>query len=161
MPYLIGRSVDLDTDCENVNIAVALPGGTDMETVEICLSPDGKEAKLSYDWPKDLYVMKELYFEEIKTKKRIDSTILSMNESLKARRTKTDIAPRAYIVLPLPVAVQTDSKTWAKSGNIGNHGGVIAKVTFKAHQKEYGVLDADKRIPFFKLNEGIKVDRPL
>ena len=55
MPCLIGTSVDLDTDCENVNVAVALPGGIDLKTVEVCLSPDGKIAKLSYDWPKDLY----------------------------------------------------------------------------------------------------------
>ena len=105
--------MDLDTDCENVNVAVALPGGIDLETVEVCLSADGKTAKLSYDWPKDLYVMKELYFEEIEADERVDSTILSMSETLRTQRPKTDIAPRALIVIPLPMSVQTDSKTWS------------------------------------------------
>ena len=127
MPCLVGASVDIDSDCEYVNAAVALPGGTDMATVEVCLSPDGKKAKLSYDWPH------ELFSEEITANQRVDSKILSMTESLRRHQTRTDIAPRASIVIPLLVpAQQTDSKTWVNSVEAGHHEGVLAKVTFKA-----------------------------
>ena len=115
MPCLVGASVDIDSDCEYVNAAVALPGGTDMATVEVCLSPDGKKAKLSYDWPH------ELFSEEITANQRVDSKILSMTESLRRHQTRTDIAPRASIVIPLPLSAQTDSKTWVKS--VGGHHG--------------------------------------
>ena len=97
--------------------------------------------------------MKELYFEEIEANERVDSTILSMSETLNTHRPKTDIAPRALIGIPLPMSVQTDSKTWVKSGKVGNHGGVIAKVTFKAYQKQCVALHHAERIRFFKEDE--------
>lgn len=148
MPCLLGKRVDLDTDTEDVEIAVALPGGTDLETVEVTLKSDGRQAEVTFNWPKDLYDLNELYSADIRAKKRVEAKILSMKESLKSHRVKNDEIPRASIVIPLPVQVQTDSKTWIKSGKIGTTGGIIARVTFKAYQKEYEVINADKRIMF-------------
>ena len=80
-----------------------------------------------------------------------------MNKFLKSHRFKTDVAPRAIVMIPLPVPVQTDNKGWKKSGKVGTRGGIIAKVTFKAYQKEYSVADADKRFTFVQKQDGVKL----
>ena len=148
MPCLLGKRVDLDTDTEDIEIAVALPGGTDIETVEVNLKSDGRQAEVGFDWPRGLYDLNELYSADIKAKKPVEAKILSMREFLKSHRIKNDDIPRAKILIPLPVQVQTESKTWVKSGKIGTNGEIIARVTFKAYQQEYEVVNADKKIKF-------------
>ena len=101
--------------------------------------------------------MDELFSDEIKSKERIDTKISAMNKFLKSHRFKTYVAPRAIVMIPLPVPVQTDNKGWKKSGKVGTRGGIIAKVTFKAYQKEYSVADADKRFTFVQIQDGVKL----
>ena len=61
---MVGVSDNLDTGEENVDIAIALPGGTELGTVEVSLSPDGREAEIGFDWPQELYLMDELFSDE-------------------------------------------------------------------------------------------------
>lgn len=148
MPCLVGKRGNLDTDTEDVEVAVALPGGTDIESVEVSLNSDGRQAELRFDWPKGLYDMNQLYSRDIKEKRRVEAKILSMKDALKSHRIKSDDIPRSTIIIPLPVQVHTDSKTWIKTGKIDTSGEIIAIITFTAYQKEYDVIRADKRIKF-------------
>ena len=92
--------------------------------------------------------MNQLYSRDIKEKRRVEAKILSMKDALKSHRIKSDDIPRSTINIPLPVQVHTDSKTWIKTGKIDSSGEIIAIITFKAYQKEYDVIRADKRIKF-------------
>ena len=151
MPYIVGMSVDLDNDVENVDMALTLPVGTEPEGVECTISPDGADTVISFDWPKSLYDIEELYEEEAKAHERIDSTIQSLKEELRYRRSQVGIAPRAQITIPLPTPVQTDYVTWLRKGKRGRDGAVIIKAKFRAHRKTYNVDDEKRAVKFPKI----------
>ena len=151
MPYIVGMSVDLDNDVENVDMALTLPVGAEPEEVQCTESPNGLDAVISFDWPKSLYDIEELYDEEVKAHERIDSTIQSLKEELKYRRSQVGIAPRAQIIIPLPTPVQTDYVTWVRKGKRGRDGAVIIKAKFRAHRKAYNIDDGKRAIKFPKI----------
>ena len=135
IPCLVGMSVDLNNDVENVDMALALPGGSEPEGLECTLSPDGAEARISFDWPKSLYDIKKLYEEELAAGERIDSTIQSFKEALKSRRAHAGIALHTRITIPLPTPVQTDGATWTRNVKRTRDGAIIVKVKFLVRQK--------------------------
>ena len=55
------------------------------------------------------------------------------------------------------VVIAVAAHSWKKTGKVGTRGGIIAKVTFKAYQKEYSVADADKRFTFVQKQDGVKL----
>ena len=146
-PCLVSMNGDIMTTSEYVEVALALPGGIDIAGIDVALTPDGHQVNISYDWPRGLYEMQQLYEDEIKLNSNTYPSILSMKEELKSHRSKSDLAPRSTMAIPLPVPVQTDVSTWIQSGKVGFDGEVIIKVKFRVHQKNYDIPTATK-IPF-------------
>lgn len=153
MAYLVGTSVDLSNDIGTVDLVLALPGGTDAESVEFALSADGTDAVISFSWPQCMYVIEELYEAEIRKNFRVDSTIQTLRNELKDRRAKVSEAPRTKITIALPIPVQTDYDTWVKTGIRGRDGALVVKAKFKAYQKAYSVVEETRKVKFPKLDD--------
>ena len=154
MPFLVGKTLDLDSRVVHVDLALALPCGTDPDTIDFRLSANGENAIVSFAWPGSFYNIEELYEEEIENNERVDSTMEALLGDLRNCSSQAIDVPRSKITIGLPTPVQTNSTSFVRKGKRARDGAVILKAKFKAQQQVHDIVDYDDgRVKFSKIED--------
>lgn len=106
-PLMCETYTDPDNQKNMVLVAISLPGGAD--NVKFVVSNDGTSVIVTYDWPKTMYTMDDLFVKQIADEgiPVYHPKILAIENGLRKCRQRIDAVPEATINVKLPIKVQT------------------------------------------------------
>ncbi|KAJ3117945.1 hypothetical protein HK098_006074, partial [Nowakowskiella sp. JEL0407] len=142
-PVLTAVYTDPETENERVIVVASLPSGC--SGLNFTLSEDGETAIISYTWPFAMYNT-EYMFEKWLVTRQLENyhpKIVAILRELEKVRDTIESAPEGSIRVPLPIPVQTDTRTFKKNGLQKKDGSVIFIAELQAHQKSYAITAED------------------
>lgn len=134
----------------DVCIVVALLyGGVKGVNIDVISNPEGTEQtlKIEYAWPKSMHDMSTMFFDDEMDEMMYDIStprVQAVENALKAYRKNVEEAPVAKMELKLPIEVDANPQTWAKTYNKKADGGVVMYLEFNAIRKNYSIAKNEK-----------------
>lgn len=148
-PVFTWTCVDHDENCTTVYVAVAMI--SDATDIKFEIAENGKYVTVEYVWPVALFKAHELFAEEIKGNKGINSShpkLHSMMTELLNSGITQNSYPKGSIIIQLPICVQKEIGTWKKNAVKKEDGTRIALLEFKGFMQQQHIEEADTSISF-------------